>query len=109
MVVVQYTDKINTKKLNFLMRSRHGQSHSAKAMNMRVAPEEIAVKLTGYGMNGVTPIGMLQPIPVIITMNISKLNPPLLYLGAGHPDWKIALPIEELMKCTISQISDLAE
>ncbi|KAJ3313330.1 Lysophospholipase D gdpd1 [Boothiomyces sp. JEL0838] len=107
LVVVQYTDKINNKKLNLLMKEWGQQS--AKAINMRIAPEEMAIKLTGYGNNGVTPIGMLENVPVLVTENIAKLDPPVLFLGGGHVDWKIALPIDRFTKVTNAKIVDLGE
>ncbi len=39
LVVVQYTEKISSEKLNMLMRKIGEQS--AKAVNMRIAPEEV--------------------------------------------------------------------
>ncbi|KAJ3323283.1 hypothetical protein HDV06_002051 [Boothiomyces sp. JEL0866] len=107
LVVVQYTDKINNKKLNVLMKEWGQQS--AKAINMRIAPEEMAIKLTGYGNNGVTPIGMLENVPILVTENITKLEPPVLFLGGGHVDWKIALPIDRFNQVTKAKVVDLGE
>lgn len=44
LVVVQYTDKISTKKLNLAFKDRAGNSQGLKAFNMRIAPEEEAIK-----------------------------------------------------------------
>ncbi|KAJ3269711.1 hypothetical protein HDV01_001101 [Terramyces sp. JEL0728] len=107
LVVVQYTDKINNKKLNALMKEWGQQS--SKAINMRIAPEEVALKLTGYGNNGVTPIGMLETVPVLLTDNIDRLKPSVLFLGAGHVDWKIALPIDRFKKVTKARVVDLSD
>lgn len=110
MVVVQYTDKISSKKLNIAMREHGGSVQSLKkGFNMRIAAEEVAIKLTGYGNNGVTPIGMLEKVPVIITESISKLEPSVLYLGAGHVDWKISVPVKNLLSAIDGKVWDLSE
>jgi prolyl-tRNA editing enzyme YbaK/EbsC (Cys-tRNA(Pro) deacylase) len=110
LVVVQYTDKISSKKLNVHVRGRAGNvQNMKKCFNMRIAPEEDAIRYTGYGNNGVTPIGMLHNVPVVISDKIASLNPPLLYLGCGHVDWKIALPVHDLANAYHASIVDLSE
>jgi prolyl-tRNA editing enzyme YbaK/EbsC (Cys-tRNA(Pro) deacylase) len=108
-VVVQYTDKISTKKLNLYVRKLAGSVQSSKCFNMRVMPEEIALKLTGYGKNGVSPIGMLHNVLVLVTDKIAQLDPHLVYLGAGHVDWKIGISVSHLLQVTNSHVVDLSE
>lgn len=50
---------------------------------------------------------MDQPVPVILAESITKLNPPVLFIGAGHIDWKLALPVQDFIKATNCMITDL--
>lgn len=108
-VIVQYVDKINSTKLNNFIRSELGESlFSRKHYNLRVTPEEKALELTGFIKNAVCPIGSVQKIPLIITEKISKLDPPIACLGAGHPDYKLIIPFPELVEITNATIADLS-
>jgi prolyl-tRNA editing enzyme YbaK/EbsC (Cys-tRNA(Pro) deacylase) len=109
LVVIQYTDKMSTKKLNMYMRQLSGMVQSSKVFNMRIAPEEVAQQLTGFGKNGVSPIGITSDILVLVTEKITRLEPRILFLGAGHVDWKIGLPVELLLKATRSDVVDVSE
>ena len=109
LVIVQYTDKISSKKLNMAMKERMGNSQGIKAFNMRIAHEDEAVRLTGYGNNAVSPFGMTEKVPIIVTEKIAKLNPPFLFLGCGHVDWKICAPVASLVDNLNATIIDLSE
>ncbi|CAG8465444.1 17064_t:CDS:2, partial [Acaulospora morrowiae] len=94
-VIVQYVGSINTQKLMNYVRSLKNKSISKKNYNFRVADAEKSFQLTGFDNNGVSPIGMNQDIPIILTKSITELHPPVLYLGAGHVDWKLGLPVDD--------------
>ncbi|KAI8810270.1 YbaK/aminoacyl-tRNA synthetase-associated domain-containing protein [Cladochytrium replicatum] len=107
-VIVQYVSKINTQKIMNFVRDLNNRSVSKKYYNMRLAPEEKSFELTGFENNAVSPIGMAQPIPVILSQSIMELQPPVVFLGAGHIDWKVAVPTEELVqkvKCFVADTS----
>ncbi|KND01173.1 uncharacterized protein SPPG_04264 [Spizellomyces punctatus DAOM BR117] len=106
-VVVQYVDKMNAQKLMNFVRDLGNKEIPRKHYNMRVASEEKNMALTGYETGGVTPFGMKANVPIIITKNMTMLEPPILYLGAGHRDWKIALPIDDFITATKCYVADL--
>ncbi|CAG8630756.1 2843_t:CDS:2, partial [Gigaspora margarita] len=54
-----------------------------------------------------SPIGMNQKLPIIVAKSITELKPPVFYLGAGHVDWKLALPIKNFIDVTGCLIADL--
>jgi prolyl-tRNA editing enzyme YbaK/EbsC (Cys-tRNA(Pro) deacylase) len=90
------------------VRDLNQKSLSKKNYNMRIAPEEDSLRLTGYEKGGVTPLGMkTENIPVILHESVTKLEPPLLFLGAGHVDWKVAFPVKEFVKATGCFVADL--
>ncbi|XP_065625416.1 uncharacterized protein LOC111988118 isoform X2 [Quercus suber] len=62
-VVVQYTARFNAETVkNFLYLLNNSQI-AKKKFNLRLAPEETSVKLTGFEHNAVTCIGMKTDIP----------------------------------------------
>ncbi|KAF5729861.1 hypothetical protein HS088_TW20G00226 [Tripterygium wilfordii] len=96
-VVVQYTARFNAETVkNFLYSLNNGQL-SKKKFNMRLAPEETSVKLTGYGHNAVTCIGMQTDIPVILDEAIVKLTPDFFWLGGGEVDLKLGVRTSEFI------------
>jgi prolyl-tRNA editing enzyme YbaK/EbsC (Cys-tRNA(Pro) deacylase) len=74
---------------------------------MRVTSPETALELTGYSPGGITPIGMKTNVPIYITKNISSLEPNVMYLGAGHVDWKVGVSIKEFCEKTGCGVIDL--
>ncbi|KAL4602502.1 hypothetical protein ACB092_10G057300 [Castanea dentata] len=63
-VVVQYTARFNAETVkNFLYLLNNGQI-AKKKFNLRLAPEDTSLKLTGFEHNAVTCIGMKTDIPL---------------------------------------------
>jgi hypothetical protein len=50
---------------------------------------------------------MSQPVPVILAESITKLEPAVIYLGAGHIDWKLGIPVSTFIESTNCFIADL--
>ncbi|KAJ3402515.1 hypothetical protein HDU80_005022 [Chytriomyces hyalinus] len=104
-VIVQYVGKLNSAKLtNFVRALSNG---TKKNFNLRVASEAESDEFTGYKSGGVTPFGMARNVPVIVSKAILDLRPPVLFLGAGHADWKVAVPVQEYLKASKSFVVDL--
>ncbi|KAH1075034.1 hypothetical protein J1N35_027362 [Gossypium stocksii] len=96
-VVVQYTARFNAETVkNFLYTLNNGKI-SKKKFNLRLAPEETSIKLTGYEHNAVTCIGMQTDIPVILDEAIVKLDPDFFWLGGGEVDLKLGIRISEFI------------
>ncbi|KAK8538101.1 hypothetical protein V6N12_044239 [Hibiscus sabdariffa] len=96
-VVVQYTARFNAETVkNFLYTVNNGKI-SKKKFNLRLAPEETSIKLTGYEHNAVTCIGMQTDIPVILDEAIVKLNPGFFWLGGGEVDLKLGIRTSEFI------------
>ncbi|KAI8905579.1 YbaK/aminoacyl-tRNA synthetase-associated domain-containing protein [Gorgonomyces haynaldii] len=105
MVIVQYTDKINSQKLNNFVRDQIVPQRPRKQFNLRVCPPEIALELTGYTPGGINPFGCT--LPLIVTHNLTKLSERWIYLGAGHVDVKIKVPLDDFLTKTQSCVVDL--
>ncbi|KAI1309715.1 hypothetical protein EDD11_004057 [Mortierella claussenii] len=103
-IIVQYEGAVNITKLEKAVRDRTGSSR--KATHLRIAPAEKSLELTGFVNNAVSPVGMRTNLPILISSAITELSPPVFYLGAGHIDWKIALPIQGFVKKWNASIVD---
>ncbi|KAB2054076.1 hypothetical protein ERO13_A12G219900v2 [Gossypium hirsutum] len=96
-VVVQYTARFIAETVkNFLYTLNNGKI-SKKKFNLRLAPEETSIKLTGYEHNAVTCIGMQTDIPVILDEAIVKLVPDFFWLGGGEVDLKLGIRTSEFI------------
>ncbi|KAJ2517456.1 hypothetical protein H4217_003954 [Coemansia sp. RSA 1939] len=111
-VVVQYTHTISTQALVDAVNGRTGgypQPVSRKQFNFRLADERAACALTGFGHNGVAPIGWpVRGVPVVVSAAIAGLRPPVIWLGAGDVDYKMAVPVVALVAaagCIVAHIS----
>ncbi|TPX40375.1 proline---tRNA ligase [Synchytrium endobioticum] len=103
-VIVQYVSKLNTQKLiNFVYgmnQNKPDRKLSKKDFNLRVADESMTMEITGHTQNGVSPIGMKVQLPIILSGGVTILQPPVFYMGGGHIDWKLALPVHEFIHAT---------
>ncbi|KAK9059197.1 hypothetical protein SSX86_021816 [Deinandra increscens subsp. villosa] len=99
-VVVQYTARFSAESVkNFLYTINNGKIPK-KRFNLRLAPEEISHKLTGFEHNGVTCVGMKTDIPVILDEAIAKLHPDFFWLGGGEIDLKLGIRTSEFINFT---------
>lgn len=96
-VVVQYTARFNAEAVKNFFYALNDGKISKKKFNMRLAPEETSVKLTGYEHNGVTCIGMKTDIPVILDEAVVKLIPDFFWLGGGEIDLKLGIKTSEFI------------
>ncbi|RKP07397.1 hypothetical protein THASP1DRAFT_30778 [Thamnocephalis sphaerospora] len=107
-VITQYVASVNAQKLMNYVRSLKNKEISKKYYNFRLADTDASLALTGFGNNGVSPIGCTTSLPIIISKSILSLEPPVLYLGAGDIDWKIAMPVAEFIAKAHCFVADLS-
>ncbi|OIT21267.1 PREDICTED: uncharacterized protein LOC109219141 [Nicotiana attenuata] len=96
-VVVQYAARFNAEAVKNFLYILNESKIAKKKFNMRLAPEETSVKLTGYEHNAVTCIGMKTNIPVILDEAIAKLNPDFFWFGGGEIDLKLGIRTSEFI------------
>lgn len=116
LVIVQYVESINTKKLASELRGLRPAGPTrfdpGYFTDLRLAPEEVSEQLTGYGHNGVSPFGMLhrEKIPVVICKSIvNNVRPAFVWMGGGHKDWKLGMAVSELVKGVDGIVLDVSE
>ncbi|CAM8980318.1 unnamed protein product [Rhodiola kirilowii] len=99
-VIVQYTARFNNEAVRKYLYELNEGKIAKKRFNLRLAPEDVSAKLTGYEHNGVTCVGMKTDIPVIVDEAITKLNPEYFWLGGGEVDLKLGIRTSEFIKFT---------
>ncbi|KAJ1665823.1 hypothetical protein IW140_002904 [Coemansia sp. RSA 1813] len=108
-IVVQYTQTISTQVVVDVVRALDKGHTPRKRFNFRLADEDTAYALTGFGHNGVAPIGLAnEEVPIMLSAAISALRPPVLWLGAGDIDFKMAMPVDAFVAatgCLVAHIS----
>ncbi|KAJ2158486.1 hypothetical protein GGF46_003744 [Coemansia sp. RSA 552] len=108
-VLVQYVHSVDAGKMTDFVRALDNGAVSRKHYNFRLTDADTSLKLTGFGKNGISPIGMLATdLPIIMSAAITRLNPPVFWLGAGHVDFKLALPVQRFIDasgCMVAEIS----
>ena len=70
------------------------------------APEEVKIQ-TGYTIGGVSPVGHLNSIEILIDNSLKRFID--LYAAAGHPNCVFKIDFENLQKITNGEIKEIAE
>jgi prolyl-tRNA editing enzyme YbaK/EbsC (Cys-tRNA(Pro) deacylase) len=80
-----------------------------KKFHFQLANDEDSLALSGFGHNAISPVGLLQNLPVIMCSRCAALNPPIIFLGGGHVDVKLALPVQDLVAATNAIVGEITE
>jgi Cys-tRNA(Pro) deacylase len=70
------------------------------------SPEEVKVE-TGYTIGGVSPIGHLNEIEIIIDNSLERFNE--LFAAAGHPNCVFKINFTGIQKITNGKVEDIIE
>ncbi|KAJ2367297.1 hypothetical protein IW150_005709 [Coemansia sp. RSA 2607] len=109
-VMVQYVHSVDVAKLAEYVRSVvEGEGKVAKKhFNFRLADQETTWRKTGFEKNGVCPFGAREMWPVILCEEITRLSPPVMWMGGGHVDYKLAMPVEAFVRATGCLVADVS-
>ncbi|MDC0954655.1 YbaK/EbsC family protein [Candidatus Pelagibacter sp.] len=69
-------------------------------------PEDVKIQ-TGYTIGGVSPIGHLENIEIIIDNSLERFNE--LYAAAGHPNCVFKINYNDIQKITNGKVEDIIE
>tara|TARA_B110000971_G_scaffold32216_1_gene29725 strand:+ start:222 stop:701 length:480 start_codon:yes stop_codon:yes gene_type:complete len=69
-------------------------------------PEDVKVQ-TGYTIGGVSPIGHLKKIEIIIDNSLERFNE--LFAAAGHPNCVFKVNFRDIQKITNGKVEDIVE
>ena len=70
------------------------------------SPEDVKVQ-TGYTIGGVSPIGHLKKIEIIIDNSLERFNE--LFAAAGHPNCIFKINFKDIQKITNGKVKDIIE
>ena len=70
------------------------------------SPEEVKNQ-TGYTIGGVSPIGHLEKIEIIIDNSLKRFNE--LFAAAGHPNCVFKINFKDIQKITYGKVEDIIE
>jgi Cys-tRNA(Pro) deacylase len=70
------------------------------------SPEEVKIK-TGYTIGGVSPIGHLEEIEIIIDNSLERFNE--LFAAAGHPNCVFKINFSDIKIITNGKVEDIIE
>ena len=70
------------------------------------SPEEVKTQ-TGYTIGGVSPIGHLKKIEIVIDNSLERFNE--LFAAAGHPNCVFKINFKDIQKITNGKVEDIIE
>ncbi|MDA9853311.1 YbaK/EbsC family protein [Candidatus Pelagibacter sp.] len=70
------------------------------------SPEEVK-RQTGYTIGGVSPVGHLEDIEIIIDNSLERFNE--LFAAAGHPNCVFKINYNDIQKITNGKVEDIIE
>lgn len=111
MYVTLCTAKINVMSLRTLIHELRKPEDrlSKKKFHFQLANDEDSFTLSGFGHNAISPIGLMQAIPVVICRRCLGIKNGIIYLGGGKVDVKLALPVADLIRGTNAIVGDITE
>ena len=69
-------------------------------------PDDVK-KITGYTIGGVSPVGHLSKLRIIIDKNLKRFSK--IYAAAGHPNAVFEIGFDNLIKLTTEEIEEFTE
>ena len=78
-----------------------------KKKDVSMASADDVKKITGYTIGGVSPVGHLNKIDIIIDKSLDRFND--LYAAAGHPNCVFKINFNDLQSITNGSIEDITE
>jgi Cys-tRNA(Pro) deacylase len=78
---------------------------SKKDVSM-ASPEDVKIQ-TGYTIGGVSPIGHLKKIEIIIDNSLERFKE--LFAAAGHPNCVFKINLNDIQKITNGKVKDIVE
>lgn len=112
LVVLQYEAELDVKKLATSIRKLRPVSErlDESQFDIRVAEPEDNDRITGYQFNSVTPFGLKEQVPIILSSDIVPHS--YFWMGGGHVHLKLGmsvsdftkLPNVQIMECSVPRI-----
>ena len=75
--------------------------------NVRMASADEVKSQTGYTIGGVSPIGHINNIPILVDNSLSRFKD--IFAAAGHPNAIFKINYEKLIQITNGDVKDITE
>jgi len=99
MVVLQYDSELSTvlltKSIRRLRPVEERLDPSSSNFDWRVADPEDNDRITGYKFNSVTPLGLNEEVPIILSSAVADLG--YFWMGGGHVHLKLGLSVSDFV------------
>ena len=82
-------------------------SHISNMRDVSMADAEQVKNQTGFSIGGVSPIGHMKKINILIDKSLSRFE--YVYAAAGHPNCVFEINFENLTKITSGKVIDVVE
>lgn len=113
LVILQYETAINNKKLQSEIRALVPVKERLdfSKFDFRVASEEDNARLTDYSHNAVTPFGMKENIPIVLSKAITETKDmsPFIWMGGGHIHLKLGMAVSDFIKTADPLVLDVTD
>mmetsp|Transcript_4657 Transcript_4657/g.6056 ORF Transcript_4657/g.6056 Transcript_4657/m.6056 type:complete len:266 (-) Transcript_4657:162-959(-) len=112
LVVLQYETSISTKKLQSEIKALRPvlKRIDPSKFDFRVASSADNDKLTGYTHNAVTPFGLLEYVPIILSSSIMDTDmTQFIWMGGGHVHCKVGMATKDFVKALNPLVLDVTE
>ena len=107
LVVIQYEATLDVKKLATAIRKLRPATErlDESQFDLRVASSEDNDRLTGYAHNSVTPFGLKEKVPIMLSAAIVPHG--YFWMGGGHIHLKLGMSVSDFLKVPNVQVMDL--
>lgn len=98
LIVLQYESELDVKKLATSIRKLRPVEErlDESQFDLRVAEPEDNDRITGYAFNSVTPFGLKEPVPIILSSDIVPQG--YFWMGGGHIHLKLGMSVLDFQK-----------
>jgi prolyl-tRNA editing enzyme YbaK/EbsC (Cys-tRNA(Pro) deacylase) len=98
LVMLQYESELDVKKLATSIRKLRPVSErlDESQFDFRVADPDDNDRITGYAFNSVTPFGLKEPVPIVLSSDIVPQG--YFWMGGGHVHLKLGMSVSEFQK-----------
>ena len=108
LVVIQYVASLDEKKLASAIRSLRPNVKDRldySKFDWRIAESADNDRLTGYLHNSVTPFGLKEEVPIVLTSAVLPLY--FFWMGGGHVDLKLGMAVSDFIKALNPIVADI--
>lgn len=109
LVVIQYDSTLDVRKLAHSIRSWKTVKERTefRKFDFRVADAADNDRLTGYPFNSVTPFGLMEKVPIILSEAVAQHK--FFWMGGGHTRLKLGMTVSQFCIATGAIKADISQ